>query len=64
MGVNDLFDNMIKAACRINDEEYDYICENLTDDESLIFLKDDELSIKEKREFLRILESHLEKFYA
>jgi hypothetical protein len=32
-GILDLFDNAIKAAFNITDEEYDYICEHATDEE-------------------------------
>ena len=32
-GINDALDDMIKQLWRINDDEYDYLCENLTDDE-------------------------------
>jgi hypothetical protein len=46
---------MIKGGCRINDSEYDYICEHLTEEDSNIFLSD-ELNFSEKREFLKILD--------
>lgn len=32
-GINDALDDMIKQLWRINDDEYDYLCENLTDEE-------------------------------
>jgi hypothetical protein len=32
-GILDLFDNAIKAAFNITDEEYDYICEHATEEE-------------------------------
>lgn len=32
-GITDALDDMIKQLWRINDDEYDYLCENLTDDE-------------------------------
>jgi hypothetical protein len=39
-GVFDLIDNAVKKLWRINDEEYDYIIDNLTDDELSLFLLD------------------------
>jgi hypothetical protein len=32
-GITDAFDNMYKQLWRINDDEYDYLCETLTDEE-------------------------------
>ena len=32
-GITDALDDMIKQLWRINDDEYDYLCESLTDDE-------------------------------
>ncbi len=32
-GITDALDDMIKQLWRINDDEYDYLCENLTDEE-------------------------------
>lgn len=32
-GLTDAFDDMYKQLWRINDEEYDYLCETLTDEE-------------------------------
>ena len=37
-GVTDLFDNTFKATLRINDDEYDYICEQGSDEELNILL--------------------------
>ena len=37
-GLADSFDDAIKSAWYINDEEYDYICENATDEELDLFL--------------------------
>jgi len=33
-GLLDLFDNAIKASYRITDEEYDYMSENMTEDDA------------------------------
>lgn len=54
MGINDIFDDMIKSTYRINDSEYDYICEHLTEEDSNIFLSE-ELNFSEKRELHKIL---------
>jgi hypothetical protein len=32
-GLQDAFDDMYKQLWRINDEEYDYLCETLTDED-------------------------------
>ena len=32
-GITDALDDMIKQLWRINDDEYDYLCETLTDEE-------------------------------
>ena len=32
-GITDAFDDMFKRLWRINDDEYDYLCETLTDEE-------------------------------
>ncbi len=32
-GITDALDDMIKQLWRINDDEYDYLCDNLTDEE-------------------------------
>ena len=32
-GITDAFDDMYKQLWRINDDEYDYLCENLSDEE-------------------------------
>lgn len=37
-GLTDAFDDAIKSVWYINDEEYDYICENATDEELDLFL--------------------------
>ena len=59
----DLFDNAIKEVYRITDDEYDYLAENLTDGEMSYFIAE-KLSFGEKKECLRIVESHLSNYYA
>ena len=58
LGINDVFDDMIKSGCRIDDKQYDYICEHLTEEDSNIFLSG-ELNFSEKRKFLNILDKLL-----
>lgn len=62
-GIFDLFDNSVKENLRINDKEYDYICEKATDDELKLVSKE-KLSYKEKRELLNTLNKYLFKLYA
>jgi hypothetical protein len=57
-GPTDLFDNAIKSVLRINDNEYDLICENATDEELELILKEELLFI-EKRKLLMILNKYL-----
>lgn len=60
-GLFDLFDNGVKEVLRINDNEYDYICEKATDDELKIILKE-KLSFSEKRELLKLLHKYITEF--
>ncbi len=62
-GMFDLFDNVIKEVYRITDEEYDYLAENLSDDEMSFFVSE-KLSFGEKRECLKIVQTHLSNYYA
>ena len=54
----DLFDNAIKEIYRITDDEYDYLCENLTDGE-MSLKKKKKLTFGEKKQCLSIVENHL-----
>jgi len=58
----DLFNNALKEIYRITDDEYDYLAENLSDDEISYFVNE-KLSFCEKKECLRIVEKHLLNFY-
>ncbi len=60
-GLNDLFDNQFKQFLRINDQEYDYICE-FASDEELSSLTFEEFSYQQKKECLRIVEKLLEEY--
>lgn len=57
-GMLDLLDNAIKEIYRITDDEYDYLCENLTDGEMSLFLAE-KLTFGEKKQCLSIVENHL-----
>jgi hypothetical protein len=62
IGIFDLFDDSIKQIYRINDNEYDYIAENITDEESDLFLAE-KLNFHEKRMLLLMLDKYLNEFY-
>jgi hypothetical protein len=61
-GLNDLFDNQFKSAFRINDDEYDYLAENLTDEDSYYFIEEP-LTFGECRILIKLLESYLTDYY-
>mgnify|MGYP001576965708 CR=1 FL=1 len=54
-----LVDNYIKLLCRINDEELDYLCEVMNDNELDLLLHKENLTYTEKKQFLMMLENHL-----
>jgi hypothetical protein len=58
---------MIKQLFNITDNEYDFICENASDEELDVFLSgfgglDDEPTFTEKRKALEMRNKYLEKF--
>ena len=57
-GIFDLVDNTMKETYRITDNEYDYLCEKLSDDEMNLFSLEN-LSFTQKKEILIILTKHL-----
>lgn len=61
-GMLDLFDNAIKETYRITDNEYDYLAENLTDEQTNYFVSE-KLSFAEKKECLKIIQNHLSNYY-
>jgi hypothetical protein len=62
-GIMDLFDNEVKSAFRINDEEYDYLIEKMSDDELGLFVgKPEGLNFSEKRSLINIVEGYLKNF--
>ena len=46
-GLTDLMDDVMKSVWRINDDEYDYICENLSDDDLCLFALPQKISLSE-----------------
>lgn len=64
-GIFDLFDNHMKSVFRINDDEYDFICEHTDDDsETSNLLVQEKLTFTEKRKLLSFLQTLLAKYYA
>ena len=61
-GIPDLLDNLFKGVYYINDEEYDYICENMSDEEMDLFAAMETATFKEKREALIIVDKYIEEF--
>jgi len=51
-GLFDAFDNAFKSAYRINDAEYDFICEHCTDEELDILLDDGGKFSKAKQQLI------------
>jgi hypothetical protein len=66
-GLHDIFDNAIKGLFNITDEEYDFICENASDEEINTFLAafgglETEPTFTEKRKGLEIRNKYLEQY--
>lgn len=57
-GMLDVIDNAVKAAFRINDKEYDFLADKLTNEEMELFLNENR-SFSEKRKTLMMLEKYL-----
>ena len=66
-GLTDVFDDAIKGLFNITDDEYDFICENATDEELDTFLSgigglNNEPNFTEKRKSLEMRNKYLDKF--
>ena len=66
-GLTDAFDDVVKGMFNITDEEYDFICENATDEDLDMFLEalgglETESTFTQKRKGLEIRNKYLEKF--
>ncbi len=60
-GITDALDDMIKQLWRINDDEYDYLCENLTDDELGIIIPEFK-NISQIKEAINITNKYLSNY--
>jgi hypothetical protein len=66
-GMTDIFDDAVKQLFNITDDEYDFICENATDDDLDLFLGglgglDRESTFTEKRNALEVRNKYLTLF--
>lgn len=57
--ITDLLDNVVKETWRINDQEYDFILERMTDSEMDLFLKENP-TFAEKRKMIILVERLLD----
>ncbi len=62
-GMLDLFDNVIKEAFRITDDEFDFLAENITDEDMKIMFNENP-SFAEKRQCLLIVEKYVTEYNA
>lgn len=60
-GLADAFDDVMKQAWYINDDEYDYICEHTSDDE-LYMIVDADKSFSNKRDALIVVDKYVLEF--
>ena len=58
--ITDAFDDMFKELWRINDDEYDYLCETLSDEELAIIIPEFE-SISQIKKAISIINTTLSK---
>ncbi len=61
-GITDLFDNSMKEVWRINDDEYDYLCEHTSDLNCTLFL-DEKMSISQLKSKIKEVNSIIENYY-
>ncbi len=62
-GLTDAFDDAMKSVWYINDEEYDYICENATDEELDLFLGGNG-KFSDMKKSLTIVDRMIDKMYS
>lgn len=60
-GITDALDDMIKQLWRINDNEYDYLCDNLTDEELCTIIPEFK-SISQIKDAINITNKYLSKY--
>ncbi len=61
-GLTDAFDDVIKDMWRINDDEYDYICEMATNEELDMFIPDNNPRISDLKNSINFVNGILVKF--
>jgi hypothetical protein len=61
-GLGDLIDNAVKVAFRINDEEYDYFCEKMSDEE-IDFILNEKFTFSELRKLSGLIDKYLNDLY-
>lgn len=61
-GLFDLVDNVIKLGHRINDEEYEYMAEKMSEDEISLFTND-KPSFSEMRQMLVMVDRYLGEYH-
>lgn len=59
ISVFDMFDNAFMSAYKLNDAQYDYICEHASNDELDLLIKE-EMTYNEKREAILIVKKYKE----
>jgi len=60
-GMFDAINDAVKQTWRINDEEYDFICENATDEELDLIVSDSILDFSKKRKVIECVNRLIEK---
>ena len=65
-GIFDLIDNVVKGGINITDEQYDFICEEATDEEldkfSSILFSNEGATFAEKRQALQVKNKYINLF--
>jgi hypothetical protein len=60
-GITDLFDDYFKSAFNLTDEEYDFFCENMTDEETSVMVNEKPI-YSEKRQMISIRTKLINKY--
>jgi hypothetical protein len=61
-GLNDAFDDAVKSYLRITDDEYDYLCENASEEELDLMISIPETFV-DKRKVISFLTKYLNKLH-
>jgi len=64
-GMLDLFDNTVKVAFRLNDDEYDFIAEHATDEDIdvlMVGIPEGGLTFADKRKLITVLNKYLTEY--